>query len=297
VLEPTTVEKVFDLDRPLFSRDFIVVDLLPSVMLAGSIAGILMAGAPGEAPNGRDFTAALSETTGISIVLLFAASLALAIATHPLRQQNRRLLTGAWTGRVGSRLARILKSRAEDRFKRANEAVKVSSPTQSSPELQRKAQDLKRRFPHPESLTPTRLGNAYEALWKLVPESEQVLEADGFIVLLGTAEPKAYQVAYAQASANKDPIVPLIDDVQLQIAAAERYTAVWIATAVAYVWLLAEHGWWLLLPAAALLMGHVAYRGAVESVVEFSYLIDQLFERVKGDETRGLPSAKEPGAA
>lgn len=295
MLEQSTIEKVFDFDRPLFSRDFIVVDLLPSVFFAGSIAAVLMAGAPGHAPNGRDLTASLAQTTSASLVLLLAVSLAIGIITHPSRLGIRRLLTGNWNSRIGSRFAKTLTERARDRFAKTNTEAKVSDPNVSSQELQRlerKALELMRRWPPAALVKATRLGNAYEALRKLVPESEELS------VLVDGAEPKAFRDAYGRAAQKKEPIVHLIDDVRLQVAAAERYTIVWGAIAVVYAWLLVRHGWWwALVPAVALLLAYAAYRGAVEGVVNFNRLVDHLFDLVRTETGDEQASEKESGGS
>jgi hypothetical protein len=289
VEELSTVEKVFDLGTPLFSRDFIVVDLIPSIVFAGSIAGLLMAGAPGQAPNGRDLADALTHTTGTSLVVLFAVSMVLAIVTHPFRVRIRRLLTGAWTGKYTSRLAAILKRRSQDRFDEANAAIKVASSELDSPELQVKGDDYTRKFPDWPFVAPTRLGNAYEALRNLIPESEELG------VLLSHAEPKRYRAAYSQARDEKDPIVVAVDDARFRIAAAERYTVMWIAAAAVYLWLLVDHGWWMLLAGVALLIARVSYLGAVDSVIEFNYLAEQLLTRAKARKRSASPSQREPG--
>jgi hypothetical protein len=221
--------------------------------------------------------------------MLVAISVAIAIATHPFRMRNRRLLTGAWTSRIGERLAKSLIERSNDRFQKANESVMRTKPGVSTPDLDRKAQILKRRFPYPACLTPTRLGNAYEALRKLVRDQKQVS------LVYDATEPEAYRDAHALAVAAKDPIVPLMTDVRLQIAAAERYTVTWIVVAGIFAVLLVGHGWWPLLSVAALALAHISYVGAVDSVVEFNYLLDQLFARYDRTDDTGQSGGDQRG--
>jgi hypothetical protein len=280
----TTVEKIFDLERPVFSRDFVIVDLIPTLVFTGSVAGLLLTGAPGSAPNGRDLTSGLEQVTAATLVLLVATSTVVAIVCQPSRLRIRRLLTGAWTGRYTSRLAERRRAAWRRAWEAELDALEVSGPEENSPDLQDRGDAFKRRFPEYKYFAPTQLGNAYEALRKLIPESSAPgrsgrPEPSEASLLLVHVEPVYYRGAYWAAQKAKDPIVEAIDDARFRIAAAERHTVMWAAVGVMWLWLLITHGWWVLLAFATLPIAYLAYLGAVHSVIEFNYLVEQLYER------------------
>jgi hypothetical protein len=277
--EMPAVGDVFDLKSPLFSRDFVVVDLLPSITLVACFTCVLLSGAPGKPPNGADFTQGLSQITGISLFLSLVMSVVVGLALHPFSVRFRRVLTGQWTHPITRPMAVTGRWLSRRRFKKASRHIDADVTTSRS-ELARWSEIHRRELPEPPFLMPTRLGNAYQALRKCVPDGGT--EDDP----LGPTDAEIYRSAYLDAHDRDLAIAQLIDDARLKCAAAERYIIVWLLAAVALAWVLHDHGWWLLLSAAALGLSRLAYLGAVQAVVEYSYLVDDLFRDVDAKPTQ-----------
>jgi hypothetical protein len=241
-----------------FSRDlgvrFTLVGVLPMALLALFVLALVWSGAPADAPDVDRILDEARDLDAWSGALLFLALVVAALLAQPLQLALVRGLEGYWAGTpAGARLSAPGRALQERRLARLE--ARLSEPVATIDEAH--ALDLRRTryFPErPEHLLPTRLGNVLRA------GEERAGAPYGLDAV--AVWPRLY------------PLLPdgtrlLVDDLRDGLDLGARLCVTFVAAAVVAFALLAQHGWWLLVPVACALLAWLAYRGAIASALAY----------------------------
>jgi hypothetical protein len=231
---------------------FALVGLLPTAVLALFVLALLWSGAPGDAPDLDRILEQARELDAWSGGLLFLALLVAAIVAQPLQLALVRWLEGYWPRRLAAR--------GRARFDRrvatleAATAPRRAPPTADELEAMTEAASRLRLLPPRGYVMPTRLGNALRAA------EMRAGEPYGLDAIV--AWPRLYPLL-------SDPVRALVDGQRDALDVNARFCAAFGAAAVIAAALLAPHGWWLLVPAACLVLAWLAYRSAVVAAIAY----------------------------
>ena len=241
-----------------FGRDvgtrFALVGLLPGGVLALFVLALVWSGAPGEAPDLDAILDHARELDAWAGGLLFLALFVAALVLQPLQLGLVRALEGYWPAPL-----RALGRGRQERRRAALAAVaapRAERPSAAELAAMADAESrLRRLFPSdPESLLPTRLGNALRAAETRAGEPYAL---DAVVVW-----PRLYPLL-------GDGVRAVVDDQRDSLDLAARFCAVFAAAAAVSLALLASHGWWLLVPAVCLALAWLSYRGAVAAAIAY----------------------------
>lgn len=250
-------------------RRFAIVDLLPTALLALFLLGLVWGGAPSRPPDVDRFVARMEGLSGVQGTLLALALVAFAILSVPLQIGIVRLLEGYWgTTRPATAVADWSRRR---HLRRRSALEALQRTTGADPDQNAAARAhrsyaawaLSRRYPPPPLVMPTRLGNALRAA------EDRAGRRYGLDTI--AAWPRLYPLLSERVAA-------LVDDLRAQLDVAARFTAVLLAATVASAVLLATHGWWLLVPAAALALAWLSYRGACSAALAYGDGLEAAFD-------------------
>jgi hypothetical protein len=241
-----------------FGRDlgtrFALVGLLPGAVLALFVLALVWSGAPGAAPDLDEILDHARDLDAWAGGLLFLALVVVALVLQPLQLALVRALEGYWP----EPLARRGRKRWQRRYETLSEkaAPRAEVPDAATVAAMADAESrLQRLFPSdPEWLLPTRLGNALRAAESRAGEPYGL---DAVVVW-----PRLYPLL-------PDGVRALVDDQRDGLDLAARFCAIFAAAAVISLVLLVSHGWWLLVPAACLLLAWISYRGAVAAAIAY----------------------------
>jgi hypothetical protein len=247
---------------------FNLVGVLPTTLLVTWVAALVASGAPSSSPDGSELIDHLEALSGTDLVLLGAAVIVVALILQPLQLALVRLLEGYWgRGALGRGLSRPLVERHRRRrhvLTRASTAEGAAPEGDTAVAMADAAQRLRRRYPpEPVPLLPSALGNVLRAA------EYRAGRPYGLDAVL--AWPRLYPLLAPSVRA-------MVDDLRLQLDLAARFTAMFVLAAVASAALLATHGWWLLVPAGALLLALVSYRGAVAAAGAYGGAVEVAFD-------------------
>ena len=271
---------------------FNIVSLLPTAALVALVLALIAAGAPATAPSLETLRGNLRGVSGLQIVALSFAVVAVSIALHPFQLPLVRLLEGYWGNRrPGRALGAIGVELHRRRWQRLSEheamdvdelvaSISGQPDTQEwaalRAELTRRknaARDLARMYPRADRLMPTRLGNVLRAA---EDEAGQRYGLDTVMFL-----PRLYPHLSPSLAA-------LIEDLRNQMDAAARLCAVLLLATPITAVLLARHGWWLLIPASTAMLAWVAYRAAVNAAGRWGQMMFVAFDLHRFDMLRGM---------
>jgi hypothetical protein len=262
------VAAILGLGKDLGQR-FTLVDLLPTALLGLFLLGLVWGGAPSQAPDVDRFVARMQELSGVEGVLLALALVAFAILSQPLQTGIVRLMEGYWgTTRPAVAAAdwsrgRHLKRRA--RLDALQRTTAADADRNATARVHRSyaAWALTRRYPPAPFVMPTRLGNALRAA------EDRAGRRYGLETI--AAWPRLYPLLSERVAA-------LVDDQRAQMDVAARFTAVLLAAAVVSAVLLATHGWWLAVPAVALALAWLSYRGTCSTALAYGDGLEVAFD-------------------
>ena len=246
---------------------FALVDVLPTALLGLFLLGLVWGGAPGEAPDVDRFVARMEELSGVEGVLLALALLSFALLCQPLQFGLVRLMEGYWgTSRPATAVAdwnRRRHLRRRGKLEARQRTVGGKPDENARPDRSYAAWALTRLYPPAPLVMPTRLGNALRAA------EDRAGRRYGLDTI--AAWPRLYPLL-------SDRVLALVDDLRAQMDIAARFTAVLLAAGVVSAALLATHGWWLLVPAAALALAWLSYRGACSAALGYGDGLETAFD-------------------
>ena len=242
---------------------FSLVSLLPSTLFVVFCAFLVWGGAPSSAPEMSLILKDIAQFGPFDGLLLAIVVLTIAIILQPFQTAFIQFLEGYWGS---SRFSKILSGFFANKHRRKRDRVRAEIEQLEKPgtgrsarksDLETEAGILADRLAHSYPVSrclPTMLGNV------LCAAEENAGIRYGLDVV--TVWPRLYAVLPKATAA-------LVDDQRNQLDIAVRFCVVsGMATAVSFC-LLYRHGWWLLVPAATLLLAWISYRAAIVSA--FSY--------------------------
>jgi hypothetical protein len=135
------------------------------------------------------------------------------------------------------------------------------------------ARRLERSFPAEDELMPTQLGNVLRA-------GEN--RAGGRYGLLTVVTwPRLYPLLPEKTAG-------IVDDQRDQLDLASRFCVVCLLGAAVSLGLLVTHGWWLLVPAAALALGWISYRAAIAAALQYAVGLETAYDLHRVELLRAL---------
>jgi hypothetical protein len=257
---------------------FQLVNLVPATALVVFVLLVVWSGAPTQSPElSRAWATASALDAGQAVLLVFAVTVASLVA-QPLQRPLVRVLEGywlenplwpAWVHRLGTawqrarsrRLSELAGARPDPALIQAakGNGRAADRAARELAELRRRARTAvwqrSRRFPAPERLLATALGNALRAAEDDAGQRYNlatVLVWPGLYAVLG------------------DRTRAIVDDLRLQLDVAARLCAMSLLAAVlAAVLLVSFWPWGLLVPAGAVGVAWLAYRAAVNAAIAY----------------------------
>jgi hypothetical protein len=244
-----SVGDLIGLSRDLGAR-FTLVGVLPMALLALFVLALIWSGAPAEAPDPGRILDEARDLDAWSAALLFLGLVVAALVAQPLQLALVRALEGYWAGiPLGAAMSapgRALQNRRLERLEQRL-AEPVATIDEAHALFLQRTRTLPRR---PERLLPTRLGNVLRA------GEERAGAPYGLDAV--AVWPRLYPLLPETTRA-------LVDDLRDQLDLGARLCVTFLAAAAISLALLAQHGWWLAVPAACLLLAWLAYRGTLAS--------------------------------
>jgi hypothetical protein len=254
---------------------FRVLGLLPGIVLVGLVVALLESGAPEERP---DLDAVADAVQGLEtwegVLLLFGIVVA-ALLAEPLQLSLVRLLEGYWGGSGISALAARPLLALQARGRAREEALERRPEGRVDP-ARRALAAWRLRTLYPTSKTPllpTRLGNVLRAA--------EVRAGRRYGLDSVAVWPRLYPLL-------PDRVTAILEDQRGQMDVAARFCAVFGVSAVVSLVLLWQYGWWLAVPAAALVLALLAYRAAVAAAIAYGVTVESAFDLHRFDLLRAL---------
>jgi hypothetical protein len=218
------------------------------------VLALVWSGAPGEAPDLDRILDEARDLDAWSAALLFLGLVVAALVAQPLQLALVRGLEGYWAGTpLGAALTapgRALQGRRLRRLER-----RLAEPVATVDEARSLFLERRRVFPErPEDLLATRLGNVLRA------GEERAGAPYGLDAV--AVWPRLYPLLPETTRA-------LVDDLRDQLDLGARLCVTFLAAAAISLAFLAQHGWWLAVPAGCVVLAWLAYRGALASAAAY----------------------------
>lgn len=238
-----------------------LVGLLPTTVLVLLVLTLVWGGAPTKSPNFAAVLAEIARYDAAQGLLLVLAILVLTLVLQPFQLLLVRLLEGYWgTSKISETLSVFFVNRHREKrdclqYKLDTLSKKIATEGSSTREAE--AGQLADRIEHfyPKSrLLPTTLGNVLRA------GEENAGAPYGLDII--TVWPRLYAILPERTAA-------LVDDQRNQLDVAVRFCVTFGVATVASAGLLFQHGWWLAVPLASLVLAWMSYRGAVASALAY----------------------------
>jgi hypothetical protein len=250
-------------------RRVTLLGLLPIGLLALFVLGLVWGGAPEHTPSVTRFVDHVDGLSTTEVLLLFAALLAVSILSQPLQLSLVRLLEGYWP--TDNRLVSALADRRRARHRKSRARLRAAqrrtaADDAAAPDIQARMQaawQLQKRYPPEPLVMPTALGNALRAA------EHRAGRRYGWDTIV--AWPRLYPLL-------PDRLLAILDDLRDQLDVAVRFCVVFLVAAVISFGLLVTHGWWLLVPAAALVLAWLSYRAAVGAALAYGEGLESAFD-------------------
>jgi hypothetical protein len=243
-----------------------LIGILPGMSLGAFIAGLLLAGAPGQRPSLPCALAKAGDISPASAVLIVLSLLVFALITQPLHLSLVRVLEGYWGG---SRLTTGLRKGATIlQVSRRQKIVARRDQPLGTDQAQARAVAaswaLRHRYPRDEHLVmPTALGNVLRAA-----EARAGRRYDLNAVVVW---PRLYPLL-------PPPVARIVEDARNQLDVTARFTVIFLTAALVSVPLLAAYGVWLLVPAGAAALSWVSYRAAIAAAISYGMGVETAFD-------------------
>ena len=248
---------------------FNLVGVLPSAMLFLFVLALYWSGAPKQSP---DFRLAFAKIESMGIkegILLVVAVLVFSLLLQPLQLSLVRLLEGYWTVPLLPQVGAVFSfpGVAWHRYRRRKLELQTQVKTRpSAAELSAIAAAdwrLRRYYPARDKILPTALGNALRANEE-VPQQKYRLDA---VVVW----PRLYPLL-------PEPMLGILADRRNQLDLAVRLCATFILAAIVAAATLYRHGWWMAVPAGALVLAWLSYRGAIAAAIAYGESVQTVFD-------------------
>jgi hypothetical protein len=211
--------------------------------------------------------------------------LVLGLVLHPLQLPLVRVLEGYWgDGPIGRRVTAFSVGRQRARRRRLETSATPGDPAEAvdateTARLVDAAWRLRHRFPPEAILLPTSLGNVMRAAEH---RAGRPYGLDAVVVW-----PRLYPLL-------PDAVRAATDDLRLQLDSAARFTAVFLVGAATTFALLVAHGWWLLVPAASVVLAWISYRASVSAAAAYGVAVEAAFDLAHLDLRAALHLARPP---
>jgi hypothetical protein len=257
---------------------FNVVSLLPAGALGLFVFGLLASGAPEHAPDIHRLSKRVASLDAWQAGAAFLALIAFALVTQPLQLSLVRLLEGYWgESRLGRVLAAPGRALARRRRRALESDTKSAGPGEPSPQqaetMVAASRRLERSFPPENELLPTQLGNVLRA--------GETRAGGRYGLLTVVAWPRLYPLLPTSTAA-------IVDDQRDQLDLAARFCAFCLLGAAVSLGLLATHGTWLVVPAAALVLAWICYRAAIAAALQYAVGLETAFDLHRVELLRAL---------
>ena len=277
------IDKVVGQSGKLLSGRVILVGVLPSAMLVGITAFLVAAGLPGRPPQFGRAIGVFAHLPAVAVAGLVGATVIGAMLTEPLTLAITQVFEGYWgtRGIVGS----LRRKRTRHHQKRWDALLQAVTPPPDADEswgdraeVHGALFELYNLFPSRESILSTRLGNVLRSAEER-PHKRYGLDAVAFW-------PRLYPLLPERLTA-------IIDDARDQMDFALRIVTACLVTASLNLLLIAaQAGYfvdssraghllpllWLLVPAGALLVAWLAYRGSVYAALQFGMGVQAAYD-------------------
>jgi hypothetical protein len=257
---------------------FNVVALLPAGVLTLFVVLLVASGAPDRAPDLDLLGDRVDDLDGWQGALLFLALVAATLVVQPLQLSLVRLLEGYWgdsrTARIAARPGRTLAARRRAGLERATRNPADREPSvEDEKRMVAATRRLERFYPAEDDLLPTRLGNVLRAA------ENRAGGRYGLITVV--VWPRLYPLL-------PEGTVRAVDDQRDQLDLAARFCAVCFLAGLISFGLLVTHGWWLLVPVAALVLAWASYRAAVAAALQYGVGLETAFDLHRFELLRAL---------
>lgn len=268
----------------LGSRDlgvrFNLVGVLPSTVLALFLLAAVWSGAPAESPDLGELSAGLADLGAVEVALLGIGILAVSLALHPLQLSLVQLLEGYWgEGRPWGPVTRwrIERHRVQRKALTARDRIRKVPGREIGPEQERAAAaaawHVRRLYPVPDRVMPTRLGNVLRAA------EDRAGKKYGLDAVL--MWPRLFPLLSGVLTAA-------LDDARNQLDVAARFAVTFALAAAAAALLFAPHGWWVTVAVGAGILSHLSYRAAVNAAIAYGELMETAFDLHRFDLLKAL---------
>lgn len=257
-----------------FGSRFALTGQLPTITLVLFTGLLIESGAPGAAPDMHLLSERLKNLGATEAVVLAVAILGLAVIVQPLQLGIVRAFEGyPLLHGPGTVLGRPLVAFQAWRWQQTKD--KTASPGNTPRDRAKRSAAGMRllRLPARDRLMPTMLGNVLRAGEDL-PRARYGMDS----VLLW---PHVHALL-------RPGIAAAVDDQRDQLDATARMSATLLVAAAVSLGLLLNHGWWLTLPAALLVLSLIAYRAAVAAGVAYATVVNAAIDMHRFDLLRAL---------
>lgn len=229
------------------------------------VAFILASGAPSSPLTWELVSSTAKNVSAASAVAVLALAIAIAVTLQPLQFRLVQLLEGYWPNgphiffRIGIAIQRRRYERLQDQLTGELSYASEVKERAANERMQMAELRLIERFPKPERLLPTALGNALRS-----SEDRAGKRYGAEAVVLW---PRLYPLLPVEMRAA-------VEDEVNQLDVSARLTITWLVTAVASCLCLlrdptslTQHPSWLVVPTVTCLLAWLSYQAAIESAV------------------------------
>ena len=256
---------------------FALVGQLPTTLFALFVLALAWSGAPGDPPDVGRVVDRLNDLGAADYALLVVGVLAASILLQPFQFALVRLLEGYWGP---SRASALIERPARDRQARRRQALvgrtqlrKASATPEETAQLGAAAFQLSLRYPAKGRLLATALGNVLRAA------EDRAGNRYGYDTVV--IWPRLYPIL-------PDTMRAILDDQRTQLDLAARFAAVYGVAAPVSLAFLAGDGWWLLVPAVAVALAWLSYRGSIAAALVYGQTLEVAFDLHRFDLLKAL---------
>lgn len=263
-----------------FTRRFLLVSVLPTVLLLLLIFGLFWSGAPGQQPSISRAVDTATEHYGVRVWLLVLAGVVTSLVLHPLQLRLVRLLEGYWDDwRVGQTLGDVLILRHRARRRELAQLATIEDAEAVDPEplsAQRRSERaalLLDQYPAYERILPTMLGNVLRAAEDFAGERYGL---DATMIW-----PRLYVVMPSK-------ILAILNDQRVQLDLTAQLCVTMTVGAAVCTGLLLGYGPWLLIPLGLYTLAWLAYRAAIAIAIEYGTMMATAIDLYRFDLLKAL---------
>jgi hypothetical protein len=260
-------------DTKELGRRFNLVNLIPGMALILFVVALVRSGAAAGSPNPAELLHLRSWTLPNIAVTTFAVVIG-SLLIEPFQIGLVKLFEGYWGD---SLVARTLHDIGVELHRRQFEVLQAidsgNAPAMIAPRREAAAEGLRLYPLEPDRLLPTRLGNVLRAAEDRAGQR------------YGLQTVTVWPLLYPSVSAS---LAEALDGLRDQLDVAVRLCVVLLVAAVVSGAMLATDGWWLGVPAAAVLLAWLAYRSAIRTAAAYGEAMGWAFDLHRFDMLKAL---------